>query len=111
MKNRYKYPSNWNDTIRPEILKRDNYKCQVCGIKHRQAVLVLPDKSYLHIDKHEIEEYRQNKKRAFVVHLQISHKNHIKHDCRPENLWSLCPKCHFKNDKEFNKIIKLKSKL
>lgn len=110
MKNSYNYPDNWRDTIRPAILKRDNYRCVKCNIKHRQCVLVAPDGSYIFIDKNEVKEYRANKKRAFQIFLQVSHLNHIKHDCRHENLQTLCPKCHFANDKEFNKLAKLNNK-
>ncbi|MGB9178984.1 MAG: hypothetical protein WCB68_07020 [Pyrinomonadaceae bacterium] len=65
------YPRNWPE-IRLKILNRARYRCENCGACQG-------------------EEHPVTGK---LVRLQISHQNHVKSDCRDENLKALCPSCH-----------------
>jgi 5-methylcytosine-specific restriction endonuclease McrA len=106
MKNKHLYPVDWIDTIRPAILKRDNYKCQICGIKHRSEGYYNQAKVFIVCDEW-LKQWAQSQKiKVLKLHLQIAHKNHIKDDCRPENLEALCPRCHLNSDREFNNILR-----
>lgn len=88
MKNRHRYPPNWEDTIRPKVLERDGYECQKCKVKHRS------------IDKSGLKR----------VILQVSHKDHTTRSHSLGNLWLLCPPCHLEYDRAVNNILR-KSKL
>lgn len=60
------YPSCWNKNLKNKIRKRDNQVCMNCGI------------------------HREKLNKAFDVH----HINYDKSNCFPQNLISLCHKCH-----------------
>jgi len=62
------YGLDFNDELKKQIRKRDNYKCQKCGIKEN-------GKAH---DCHHIDYYKQNNK--------------------PENLITLCRVCHIKTN-------------
>lgn len=94
MRNKHQYSEEWQDTIRPRILKRDNYKCIKCGIAHRQYVLIDQQKQVIKIDHDEYVDLKKEGRNTYRVFLQVSHKNHDKSDNRDENLQSLCPRCH-----------------
>jgi 5-methylcytosine-specific restriction endonuclease McrA len=107
MQNRRDYPDNWNDEIRPSILKRDNYQCVECGIKHRVYVLIDQSKKRIIIDKDEFLEYKKEGWNTYKIYLQVSHINNIKADCSPANLRTLCNQCHAKADKEWKKVARI----
>ena len=104
MKNKHLYPENWNDEIRPAILKRDNYQCQICGVKHRSIGYYDKDKNFIVCDEWQKQWAESQGFKIQKLHLQIMHLNHVKDDCRPENLKSGCPRCHLNYDREFNSI-------
>jgi len=58
------YPVDWNKTLKRSIRERDHYVCQLCSEPQGDEAL-----SVHHIDK-------------------------IKENCNPDNLISLCRKCH-----------------
>ena len=70
------YPIDWIDDLREAIRKRDNYICQICGI-------------------------HQGELKGFHRKLDIYHKDYNKNNLNPENLISLCRKCH--NKTNFNR--------
>lgn len=109
MKNKSLYPENWNDEIRPAILKRDNKTCQHCGIKHRSYILIDQNNKVIKIDKQECDELRAAGYRAYRVFLQVAHKDNIKSNCTPDNLISLCNRCHYLMDLPFKKFLRLAS--
>jgi 5-methylcytosine-specific restriction endonuclease McrA len=74
-RSREPYGENWNNTLKEAIRQRDNYKCQICGCPQEEC-----------FDK-----------------LTIHHIDKIKTNLNPNNLISLCRKCHGKV--HFNKII------
>jgi 5-methylcytosine-specific restriction endonuclease McrA len=107
MQNRRDYPDNWNDEIRPNILKRDNYKCVECSIKHRSYVLITDSNQRIKIEYDEFLEYKKAGKNCYKIYLQVSHINNIKADCSPENLRTLCNRCHAKADKEWKSLMRI----
>jgi hypothetical protein len=56
--------------LREEILERDNFKCQGCGLTQ---------------DEHIIK-YKRN--------IEVHHIDHNRHNCKPENLITLCKQCN-----------------
>ena len=71
------YPLGWNNTFKEQIRYRDQYKCQECGMP-------------------EVEYIRK---------LDIHHKDCNKNNLSPENLITLCRKCHIAiHNKLRNKI-------
>lgn len=64
------YTVDWTRTLRRAIRERDNYTCQVCGLEQGD--------------------------RAHSVH----HIDYDKKNCNPDNLITLCTKCHIKTNFE-----------
>lgn len=64
----FPYSLDWTMTLKRSIRERDHYICQLCN------------------------EQQSNK--AFDIH----HINYIKTDCSPDNLITLCHKCHMKTN-------------
>lgn len=110
MRNKKEYPENWGDTIRPDILKRDNYKCTKCGVKHRTTYVIFADGHKMAIPKSEKEEWQSYGEKVITVYLQIAHLDHLKHNHAYDNLAAMCVKCHLNYDRDFNNIVR-KSKL
>ena len=73
-----KYTLNWTDTLKKSIRERDKYICQLCG-------------------KIQIEELENIEKK-----LAVHHKNYDKKNCDPNNLITLCHKCHNKTNHNRN---------
>ena len=59
-----KYPVDWNNTLRQSIRERDHYTCKICGEKQGDY--------------------------AYSVH----HIDYDKKNCNPDNLITLCKRCH-----------------
>lgn len=108
MRNKKEYPENWSDEIRPAILKRDGYKCRICGMRHRSYIVMPPDGLFFYIDKDEVEEYKLNGHKAYQVFLQVAHLNHDRSNCNPLNLVTLCASHHHAHDMSW-KLLKRKS--
>ena len=68
------YTNNFNKKLRNKIRKRDNFKCQFCGLTQ--------------------EEHFALYKRVLHVH----HIDYNKKNCDEENLISLCIPCHMKTN-------------
>lgn len=75
-----KYPKNWKTEIRPRILERAGYKCEMCGVADRTirngSVVVLT-----------------------IAHLDRDPDNHMVKDDR---LQALCQACHLAYDRDAN---------
>lgn len=106
MKNRKKYPSEWTDVIRPEILKRDKYTCQKCGVIHRKTYVFFKDGYKMQIPKSEIDEWKNSETKAYTVYLQIAHLDQDVNNNNYINLLSLCVKCHLNYDRRHNNLKK-----
>lgn len=110
MRNRKKYSEEWTDTIRPAILKRDNYKCAKCGVKHRQYVLVDSKKNYTLITKEEHDEYKPHGANVYRIYLQVAHIDNDKNNNSFDNLIALCPKHHLEMDAPHRAIMRISEK-
>lgn len=110
MRNADQYPENWKDEIRPAILKRDNYKCRECRIKHRAYVVKNPDLTYSEITLQQMVVFREQGKKAFRIFLQVAHLDNVKSNVIPSNLISLCPPCHLKLDQSFKNLLRKTNK-
>lgn len=104
MRDRKKYPDNWEDTIRPDILKRDKYKCTRCGVKHRTTYVFNQDGSKFEVPKNEKEWWLQQGDKVITVFLQIAHLDHMKSNHDYSNLAAMCVKCHLNYDRDFNNL-------
>lgn len=105
-----KYNEEWSDIIRPEILKRDNYKCMECGVQHKRYILRSKEGQWKYIEKDEYEEYNKLKERVYKVHLQVAHLDNIKENNNPDNLKTLCLWCHLKYDKDYKRLLRIAKK-
>jgi ssDNA-binding Zn-finger/Zn-ribbon topoisomerase 1 len=103
------YNENWNDTIRPSILKRDNYKCKKCGVRHRSRGYYDSSKKFIECDEYMISYAAKMNVKLIRIILQVHHKNDNKKDDRNDNLITLCPKCHMNEERDLS-IMKRKLK-
>lgn len=106
MKNRNLYPDNWEDTIRPAVLKRDNYKCTICTVPHRAIGYFEINKTFIVCDEFMQDWAKRKGKKLIKIHLQAMHLNHDKSDCRMENLAAGCPRCHLNHDRAYNSLLR-----
>jgi len=104
------YAETWTDVIRPEILKRDNYKCQDCGIQHKRYILREKNGSWKYIESSEYVEYCTLKIRAYRVYLQVAHLDNNKENNSSDNLKTMCLWCHLKYDKYWKNLLRLAKK-
>lgn len=101
------YSEDWRDIIRPSILKRDNYKCKHCGVQHKARAYRNTTGNYTIVDEFAEQWAKQNGKKVITIFLNVAHLDHNKQNNDPQNLLSLCPVCHSKNDKEHKKFKKI----
>jgi len=92
------YHNDWRDIIRPAILKRDNYRCKNCGIRHKVRAYRMTNSKYMEVDGFTEQWAMDNGKKVITVYLQIAHIDHDKRNNAPENLISYCAICHGKFD-------------
>lgn len=110
MKNRASYAPDWLDTIRPAILKRDNYKCKHCRVEHRTPYYK-DEKGITHqCDKWLAQWAQSNGYHVRVLFLQVAHLDQDPTNNSPANLLTLCPACHFRFDNKHNKLKRLASR-
>ena len=99
---RKKYTENWADSIRPSILKRDNYKCQKCKVKHRSRGYYDSSGTFVECDDHMISYASSKNIKLLRIILQVHHKNSNKKDNHETNLITLCQKCHLNEERQLN---------
>lgn len=100
------YHNDWRDIIRPEILKRDQYKCRICGIRHKATVYKNTSGAYVELDEFTKEWARAHQKKVFTLYLQVAHIDHNKDNNEPSNLMSLCPIHHAKFDADHKRFLR-----
>ena len=110
MRNKQNYSEHWHDIIRPDILKRANYKCENCGIGHRKSYIFGYCKSPILVDKEELAEAKANGEKAYTIYLQISHQDRDTTNNDYSNLKALCQKCHLNYDRNFHKLVRKSNK-
>ncbi|KKM18630.1 hypothetical protein LCGC14_1663750 [marine sediment metagenome] len=69
---KFPYPLEFNDKLKEQIRKRDNYECQCCNITEEEHLIV----------------YGQV--------LSIHHIDYDKLNCKEENLIALCNQCNLR---------------
>lgn len=74
------YGDDW-DKIRLKIYKRDDYRCQICNLSMNES----------------------NKKYNVVLHIHHKIPFRISNDNSLNNLITLCPRCHGKEDTKYRK--------
>jgi len=107
MKNRSRYAAEWNDTIRPQVLRRDKYTCQHCGAKHRSTGYYEKTGRFINCDSVDLAYAKRQGYKIITVYLQVCHKDQNPANNSPINLVSLCPPCHLRMDAKFNRIKRL----
>ena len=103
------YSEDWTDKIRPAILKRDNYMCKKCKVRHRSRGYYDSKGIFIECDEHMIQYAAKMNITIKKIILQVHHVNNNKNDNRPENLTTLCAKCHLNTERDIN-ILKRKMK-
>ncbi len=107
MRNKSNSPENWTDEIRPRILNRDGYKCKRCNIKHRSYLFIDQNGKRIIVDSAEHEELKTGGYKTYRVYLQVAHMDNNPSNNNDSNLLSLCPNCHYINDKQYKAIIRI----
>ncbi len=107
MQNRKAYSEDWEDTIRPAILKRDNYRCVECNVKHRSYVFFDQSGKRIIVTRDECAEMKEQGYRAYRIYLQVAHLDNDKSNNDPGNLKTLCPICHHMRDKAWKSLMRL----
>lgn len=110
MKNKHRYPEDWNDRIRPFILARDGYKCDDCGAKHRSTGYYVNNVFMPLEDDFQIAWAKKQGFKVGKIHLQIAHLDQNPANNEFDNLKSKCPKCHLRFDNKFNSVKRLMKK-
>lgn len=108
--NKKDYSPDWHDIIRPAILKRDSFKCQHCGVRHKNYYLFQPSGIKIKIEQDEYIEYLQHGLDARRIYLQVAHLDNNKSNNDDTNLLSLCNTCHLKNDRAHSQMMRLAKK-
>lgn len=104
MQNRNNYAPEWFDTIRPAILKRDNYKCQKCFVKHRSKGYYDSHGNFVECDQFMLDWAKRNQLKPITIYLHVAHLDQNPANNSESNLKSLCPRCHLNFDRPFNLI-------
>lgn len=99
------YHPDWKDVIRPQILKRDNYKCKICNVGNRMRIIRGDDDQWLEVDHLIEKEALKTGQKIVKIVLTVAHLNHIVTDNRPENLAALCQLHHIRHDSEHKKAM------
>jgi hypothetical protein len=95
-----KYSPDWKDVIRPSILRRDSYRCTVCGVGHKKEVYKNTNGSYVELDSFTKEWALAQGKKVFKMYLQVAHLDHDTNNNDSSNLKTLCPMHHAKFDSQ-----------
>jgi 5-methylcytosine-specific restriction endonuclease McrA len=110
VRNKTEYPENWNDEIRPAVLKRDNFRCTKCGLVHRKTYVFFPDGHKMVIPKSEIDFWKGDGNTVKTIYLQVAHLDHLKTNHNLTNLAAMCVKCHLNYDRATNNILRIAKK-
>lgn len=101
------YSPDWRDIVRPQILKRDNYKCVRCGVRHKAKVYLDSSKNYIEVDNFTEQWAIARGFKVQTIYLNVCHLDHNKENNDPSNLVSMCPRDHSKMDAEHKKMMRL----
>ncbi len=95
-----KYPADWKDRIRPDILKRDHYKCKRCGVPQRSKGYRDPHGEFILCDDFMLAWAQDCNLKIITIFLAVAHLNHDTSDNDYGNLASMCQQCHNRHDSQ-----------
>ncbi len=99
-----KYPANWKDVIRPDILRREQFHCKHCGIEHKARGYRDVARNFVKCDENLEIWAKRSGKRVFTIILTIAHLDQDIKNNDYSNLAALCQKCHLHHDRPFNEV-------
>lgn len=102
MKNRHRYSAGWFDTIRPAVLRRDNYKCTVCNATQRSQGYYDAHEQFIICDPLMIRWAAKQKIKIRTIYLQVAHLDQDPSNDSLANLKTFCPRHHLNYDRAFN---------
>lgn len=100
------YPEDWKDIIRPEILKRDGYKCKQCKVPHKAKGYREPSGQFIECDEFMLRWAKANGFKCIRIILTIAHLCHFSKCEKREHLSALCQKCHLALDAPVKKVMR-----
>lgn len=109
MRNKKLYPKEWVDTIRPAALQAAGYKCAICKVKQRAVGYYDYKREFVECDEYMQRWAEANNFKLVTIHLQVHHRDGDRSNNEMSNLQVLCPRHHFKTEKELNKLKRLTS--
>lgn len=104
------YPDNWKQISQRIRSERAGNACEQCGLVNGQIIVRNKNGSYRKICGTEYDMIHSKVRNGYShsgalkrlgftrIVLTVAHLNHIKSDCREENLKALCQACHLKLD-------------
>ena len=104
------YHPDWKDIIRPEVLKRDNYKCTVCKVGQRKKGYRTASGSFVECDDFEIEYRQRHGLKVITIYLAVAHLDHNIKNNEYSNLASMCQRCHNRHDRYFRSLNRISKK-
>lgn len=95
-----------NEVLRKQILKRDNYECRVCGIRHKERVYINSIGDYVECDDLVETWAKNNNKKVFTVGLELFALNPLQEEYDINEIVSICKQCKLKYKAKFEKELR-----
>lgn len=96
----------YQQIVRPSILKRDNYSCRSCKIRNKARVYLTTRGKYVECDDFIEAWALANGKKVFSIGLQVVMIDPFIDDYTPFNLLTLCQQCAAKQERFTRKLLK-----
>jgi len=103
------YSIDWNDIIRPAVLKRDGYRCKHCSLSNRISYAIENNTRVILDDKWLLARYQSLNFKIYKVAISIAHTCHNKACSNELHLIALCQSCHLRFDKHIHVLNRLKN--
>lgn len=105
-----KYSEDWKDIIRPKVLERAGYKCEVCKVRQRAKGYRDKKGVFVECDNFMLNWAKKQGFKVITIYLQVAHLDHNINNNSPVNLKAMCQKCHLNYDKELHRINRIGKK-
>lgn len=102
-----KYPPDWKTQIRPDILRRANNRCEMCGAENGKLRY---GKETVKWEKGDDWMGCRVRTKIIRVVLTIAHLDHDITNNDYSNLMALCQRCHLALDKEQHQVNSAKTR-
>lgn len=106
MRNKSRYADEWKDVIRPDILRRDLYRCTQCKAPQRSIGYYDKNESFIPCDFLMADWARAHGFRMYKIHLQVAHLDNNPANNEYSNLRTLCPRHHLQLDNSHTLLIR-----